>query len=49
MLSVNVVALIVAGTVTLGLRSRFGDVPADLRSMHPRHTHAAARRSRTGQ
>jgi uncharacterized hydrophobic protein (TIGR00271 family) len=36
MLTINVVALVVAGTVTLGLRSRFGDVPANLREMHPR-------------
>lgn len=36
MLAINVLALVVAGTVTLGLRSRFGDVPANLRQMHPR-------------
>jgi uncharacterized hydrophobic protein (TIGR00271 family) len=34
MLVINVLALVVAGTVTLGLRSRFGDVPASLRRMH---------------
>ena len=38
MLLVNVTALIVAGTVTLGVRSRIGDVPANLRKMRP-HNH----------
>jgi uncharacterized hydrophobic protein (TIGR00271 family) len=40
MLAINVLALVVAGTVTLGLRSRFGDVPASLRRMHPKRAPA---------
>lgn len=47
MLLVNVVSLILAGTLTLGLRSRFGDVPADLRTLRPherRHERPHGRR-----
>jgi uncharacterized hydrophobic protein (TIGR00271 family) len=46
MLAVNVLALILAGTITLGLRSRFGDVPANLRRLHPQGAHARQRRRR---